>query len=207
MNFFKGLGEMASSVLTVNELKNFNVDTVKSWEERFDRNKAHLLFARRLWLASSGTSLIAFYSDIPTVGIDLWSLAKLDKDTAKILALWLNSSFNILQLLYIGVACEGPWMKLHGYMMDKLLVPDPTKLSVNEKKRALELFDKIGFSQFPSIVEQLRSNYFDRKLIDEFWLGVLGYDSLSEDLLTNFYASLHKEIVGIGNLMSGKTKP
>jgi hypothetical protein len=154
-------------------------------------------------LSAPGTCLIAFYSDKPTVGIDLWSLRDVSKIDAKILSLWLNSTFNILQLLYMGVACEGPWMKLHGYMMDKLLVPDPKKLTKDERNQILEVFGKIKETEFPSIREQLETGFHVRKTIDLLWLKILGYKGSSEELLEKLYASVLNELEIIGRLMGG----
>jgi len=200
---FKGIEEMAHSVIPANIRTGFNEKIIKSWEDKFERKKAHLLLGRRLYLSAPGTCLIAFYSDKLTVGIDLWSLRNLGKSDAKILSLWLNSTFNILQLLYMGVACEGPWMKLHGYMMDRLLVPDPKKLTESEKNRILDVFEKVRETEFPSISEQLETGFHARKTIDLLWLKILGYKGPSEELLEKLYVSLLNELEIIGRLMGG----
>lgn len=200
---FKGLDEMAYSVIPANIRANFNEEVVESWKEKFERKRAHLLLGRRLYLSAPGTCLIAFYLDKPTVGIDLWSLRGLDKNDAKILSLWLNCTFNILQLLYMGVACEGPWMKLHGYMMDRLLVPNPKKLTESERDQILGVFDKVSRVEFPSIREQLETGFRARKIIDMLWLKTLGYKGLSESNLERLYASLLNELEIIGKLMGG----
>jgi len=204
LDWFDGIDEMASSIIPVNVRKDFNKKIVASWADKFERKKAHLLLGRRLYLSAPGTHLISFYSDSPTVGIDLWSLRKPNKTDAKILSLWLNSSFNILQLLYMGVACEGPWMKIHGYMIDRLLVPDPNKLTEEQKKRILEVFDEIKNTDFPSITEQLKTKFQARKTIDSMWLKVLGYKDFSNEMLDKLYDSLLKELEIIGKLMGGK---
>lgn len=200
---FKAIDEMASSVTSAKDMKSFNQKIVQTWAEKFADRKAHLLLGRRLYLSSPGTFLISFYSNTPTIGIDLWSLRNLKKEDAKILALWLNSSFNILQLLYMGVACEGPWMKLHDYMLDRLLVPDPKKLTKDAKKRILQVFEKVKETQFPSITNQLKTKFETRKIIDKMWLEILEYKDTSEGLLDNLYDSLLNELEIINRLMSG----
>ena len=203
LDWFSGIEEMASSIIPANIRKGFDKKVVASWAERFERKKAHLLLGRRLYLSAPGTCLISFYSDSPTVGIDLWSLRNLNKTDAKILSLWLNSSFNILQLLYMGVACEGPWMKLHGYMMDRLLVPNPKELTESQKKQILKVFEKIKDTPFPSIREQLKTKFRARKTIDAMWLKILGHKGPCEDLLEKLYGSMLKELEIIGQLMGG----
>jgi hypothetical protein len=203
VDWFKGIEEMARSVVPANALRKFDRAVVQSWKKRFEERKAHLLLGRRLYLSAPGTCLISFYSDKPTAGIDLWGFLDLNKTDAKILSLWLNSSFNILQLLYMGVACEGPWMKLHGYMMDRLLVPNPKELTENQRKQILEVFEKIKDTPFPSISEQLETGFHARKSIDLLWLKILGYKGPCEELLEKLYASVLNELEIIGRLMGG----
>jgi hypothetical protein len=203
VDWFKEIEEMARSVVPANALKKFDSSVVQSWKKKFEERKAHLLLGRRLYLSAPGTCLIAFYSDKPTAGIDLWGFLDLNKTDAKILSLWLNSSFNILQLLYMGVACEGPWMKIHGYMMDRLLVPDPNKLTEEQKKRILGVFEEIKDTSFPSITEQLKTKFQARKTIDSMWLKVLGCKNFSNEMLDRLYDSLLKELEIIGKLMGG----
>ena len=201
LKWFDQIRDMARYLVPTNKLEKLNPKAIKSWEMRFKKRKAHLLLGRRLYLSSPGTCLIAFYSDEPTIGIDLWSLRNLEKDAAKILALWLNSSINILQLLYLGVACEGPWMKIHEYMLSRLLVPDLRKLSKRETEELLKIFDEVRNADFPSITEQFKKEDQNRKTIDKAWLKILGYKEDSEEFLKRLYASISKEIELIDKLM------
>jgi type I restriction-modification system DNA methylase subunit len=205
LQWFDGVKEMARYMLPVNDLKLFDPKVVESWARKFERKKAHLLFARRLYLSSPGTCLLAFYSDKPTVGVDLWTLCGLKQAEAKVLALWLNSTFNILQLLYLGVACEGPWMKLHDYMFDRLLVPDPIKLTKKDITQLLEVFEKVRNVAFPSIPEQLRKKIEARKSLDKIWLKILRYKGDPDELLNTLYSSVIREIEIIDRLMHVET--
>lgn len=145
--------------------------------------------------------MIAYYSDNPTVGIDLWSLKGVSKEDAKILALWLNSSINILQLLYMGIACEGPWMKLHDYMLDRLLVPNPKRLTPRDKKELLETFGSLEKVSFKSVTEQFRNGDENRKTIDKAWLTFLEYEGDHETFLMQLYKAILEEIKIINQLM------
>jgi tRNA1(Val) A37 N6-methylase TrmN6 len=200
-NWFDRIPEMARYALSSRELSTLNPEVINSWRDKFERKKAHLLLARRLYLSSPGTCLIAYYSDNPTVGIDLWSLKGVSKEDAKILALWLNSSINILQLLYMGVACEGPWMKLHDYMLNRLLAPNPKKLTPRDKKELLETFKSLEKVSFKSITEQFRNGDENRKAIDKAWLTFLGYEGDQENFLTQLYKAILEEMKIINQLM------
>jgi len=94
-------------------------------------------------------------------------------------------------------------MKLHDYMMDHLLVPDPNKLIEEQKKRILGVFEEIKDTSFPSISEQFKTKFQVRKTIDSMWLKILGYKNLSDELLENLYDSILKELEIIGKLMGG----
>jgi predicted DNA-binding transcriptional regulator len=201
LQWFDEIKEMARYLLPANDLKLFDRRIVESWARKFERKKAHLLFARRLYLSSPGTCLLAFYSDEPTIGVDLWTLRNLEQTEAKVLALWLNSTLNILQLLYLGVACEGPWMKLHDYMFNKLLVPDPNKLTKRDVTQLLKVFKKVRNVTFPSVSEQLKKESEARKSIDKIWLKILGYKGDPDKLLKRLYDSTFKEIELIDKLM------
>jgi hypothetical protein len=203
IKWFKGIDELVSSLVPANRMKNFTPEVIQSWKQKLEERKAHVLLGRRLYLSAPGTCLISFFSEEPAAGIDLWGFLDVKKDDAKIHAMWLNSTFNILQLLYMGVACEGPWMKIHDYMMDRLMVPNPESLSKDEKKQILELFEKIKDRRFPSISEQFKTGFEARKKIDTLWLKILGYKGSYEEILNNLYSSILKELDIIGQLMGG----
>lgn len=204
--WFDKIKEMARYSLSSKELTALSKKTLESWKGKFATKNAHLLLARRLYLASPGTCLIAFYSEHPTIGIDLWSLRDLEEEDAKILALWLNSSLNILQLLYMGVACEGPWMKLHSYMLNSLLVPNPKKLTKKDRQKLLKIFEETKKASLPSISEQLTKKDDVRKNVDRVFLEILRYKNVSDEFLDNLYASIHNEIETINRLMRAKNR-
>lgn len=206
LKWFNRIKDMARYIIPVKNLEAFNPDVVKSWETKFEKNKAHLILARRLYLSSPGTYLIAFYSDKPIVGVDLWSICNLKKDDAKIMALWLNSSINLLQLLYMGVACEGPWMKIHKYMLRSLLVLNPANLTKTAKRRLLKTFNEVKDQTFPSISEQLEKENQTRKIIDKSLLRALDYKGDPDELLKRLYTSISKEIKIIDDLMPTRAR-
>jgi hypothetical protein len=204
--WFDKIKEMARYLLSSKELNTLDKKIVESWKRKFERRKAHLLLARRLYLSSPGTCAVAFYSKEPIIGINLWSLLDLEDEDAKILALWLNSSLNILQLLYTGVACEGPWMTLHNYMLNGLFVLNPKKLTKKERRKLLKIFEEIKNVSLPNITEQLSKKNNVRKTMDKALFEILGYESITEKFLENFYSSTQNEIEIINRLVRAKNK-
>ncbi len=188
VSWFNDIRRLAEVNLTNEELKGFDKSVVDSWNVNFKSRKANLLLARRPYLASPGTSAIAFYSDIPIAGPDLWSIQQISKDYAKILTLWLNSSFNILQLLSIGVASEGSWMKIHDYMISYLYGPKQN-LSKEEVSLLIKTFDSVKNEELPSILNQFKEKHHVRKKIDNVFLQILGKKLDLDD----FYGKLVNE--------------
>jgi hypothetical protein len=170
VSWFDEIRKLAEVNLTNIELKEFDKSIVTSWKEIFESRKANLVLTRRPYLVSPGTSAIAFYSDKKIAGPDLWSIQGISKDYAKILALWFNSSFNILQLLSIGVASEGSWMKIHDYMISYLYGPKQN-LSINDIQFLTKIFDSIKNEELPSILTQFEKKHPVRIKIDKAFLS------------------------------------
>jgi hypothetical protein len=197
VKWFDGFSTMASYTLSSNELKKLGKDTIDKWYSNYRKRESHLLLARRPYMASPGTHLIAFYSEVPIIGIDMWSIKGISEEYAKMLTLWLNSSLNILQLLYLGVACEGAWMKIHEYMFERMKVPDLDKLSPDEKNELLKLFESLRSYKFKSLYEQFREGDEMRKAIDMAWLRILTMKKFKEEyeaLLKRIYEAVTREL-------------
>ncbi len=129
------------------------------WKSYLLRRKSHLCFVCRFDMGAPGTHHLGFYSDVERVfpGVT-WVLKDLTKDNAKIVSLWLNSSFNVLQVLVNRMPTRGTWMEFTGYLLNDFKVLDPKKLKKKEKEDLLKVFNKISKLEFPSIVEQLAMN-------------------------------------------------
>jgi hypothetical protein len=132
----------------------------------------------------------------------MWCIREVEGEQAKILTLWLNSTLSLLQTLILRTETRGAWMKVHDYMLGEILVPDFDKLSRSELKHLMKVFETVKDVKFPSILDQLRSRYPSRKLIDAAWLKVLGYEGDIDSLLDELYASLANEIELLKKLMA-----
>jgi hypothetical protein len=175
---------------------------VKEWEKLV--KKANLLLSRRYDLSAPGTKHLAFYSSIPTFGIDMWDVAGFDVDNAKIMTLWFNSSINVLQMLINRTETRGAWMKLHQYQIRDSMMPNLKALTSEERKNLISLFDKLKKQEFPSILEQLKNRFPLREEIDKAVLKVLGFgDDEIERLLDYLYPALTNEIEQLKTLMEG----
>jgi len=165
---------------------------------------ANLLISRRFDISSSGTIFLAYYSEIPMVGVDMWSIQGISDDDAKILSLWFNSTLNLLALLIYRTETRGAWMKLHEYAMNEMQLLDPKKLKKYERDRLLQRFDTIKNVSFPSILEQLKGKFPPRVEIDRAVFRVLGFgDDEIDHILDYLYPALANEIEQLKKLMAG----
>ena len=92
-------------------------------------------------------------------------------------------------------------MKLHDYMLKRLLVPNPQQLTKEERKYLLNTFEKVKKKPFPSITTQLKEAIKTRKIIDKAWFKILGQKEVTDDFLKEFYTSILTEIEIIDKLM------
>jgi len=92
-------------------------------------------------------------------------------------------------------------MKLHDYMLDRLLVPNPKRLTPRDKKELLETFGSLEKVSFKSVTEQFRNGDENRKTIDKAWLTFLEYEGDHETFLMQLYKAILEEIKIINQLM------
>jgi len=169
-------------------------------KSRFGR----FLISRRFNLSAKGTHLLAFYSDEPTTGQNLWSLKGVDKDEARIFTLWFNSTPNLLQTYLRRVETEGAWMEINKGMIYDFSLFDPSSLNEKEKNQLQELFREVENTEFPSITDQLRNRFEGRVRIDKAFLEIFGFeDSEIKEILDYLYSALANEIEQLKTLMAG----
>lgn len=137
------------------------IDWVK-WNTYLDSRKSNLSIVDRLDISASGTSLMSFFN---SKGI-IWArtpaaVLNLKTVEAKLLNLWLNSTFGIAQIIIERMPTRGAYFQLHNFIIEEMMVPKLDKIQVNEFKDKnaedliSEIFDRVKDIKFPSIVEQL----------------------------------------------------
>ena len=188
---FRGFEKFVSGTLAkFNPPKSF----WSRWREYVEERMGRLILVRRTNLSAAGTSLLAFYSSQPVVPPGVAWLIKAGDGEAKILSLWFNSTFNILQILLNRKETEGAFMQVDEYVLEEFRVPDLKKFSGDKLKSLREVFESVKDVEFPSILDQLRHKHPARKLIDRTWLEILGYGGDIDKFLNELYESLTNEI-------------
>jgi hypothetical protein len=176
----------------------------RAWKQYVKSRFGRFLISRRFDLSAVGTHFLAYYSSEPTTGQNLWSLKEVDKEEAKILALWFNSTPNLLQVYLQRMETRGAWMEINDSMVNDFMLLDIDCLTKNERKHLLDLFEKVRNVEFPSIIEQLTNKFPMRVEIDSIILRALGFgDDEINRLLDYLYPALANEIQQLKTLMQG----
>jgi len=84
-------------------------------------------------------------------------------------------------------------MKIHDYMLEELLAPNPPKMNKKDYNKLTNTFEQVKNRESPSVMEQLENKHPSRKLIDKTWLEILGYKGKTDQLLDQLYESLAKK--------------
>lgn len=162
------------------------------WNQYVKDRRGNLIILRRFVITAPGTTHVCYYSPTVTAAPGTAWVSTIDDDDAKILCLWFNSSIHLAQVLTNRI--EDIWIDIHKYILREFSIINPHTLSNKEKKKLLELFDKVSKEKTPSLAEQYISVPESKKEIDTIILSVLGFDDNEiKNILSDLYASLKTE--------------
>lgn len=140
------------------------------WSDRVRSRMGHIALVRRVNITAIGTHHLAYYSEDRRLYPDMmWVLPDANKEEAKLLTAWFDSTFGWLQSLFDRIETEGGWIEWHGYIVDKYRVPRPSALGEDDRvrKQLIETFDAVKGAEAPSLVKQLALNAKEEYLTDE----------------------------------------
>ena len=167
--------------------------TLESWKHRVEERAANFLIVRTFALPASGLSALAFYSDNPLVGADMWSIKGLSNEEAKLQTLWFNSTPNLLQV-YMQRTSDA-WIEIHDYTLNNLNFLNMEKLSQTQKTELLTLFRQISAAELPSILAQLENRHPLRMRLDMAILKILDFsEAEAARILNKLFPLLVEEI-------------
>jgi predicted RNA methylase len=153
-------------------------------------------------LSAPGTHFLAFVSPGPVPPTwSFWSLRPESLEEARLLALWWNSTFNIIQLIGMRAEVGGSWM---GWLKKDLLqirVLTPKTLTDTQKTKLLEVYNRWKGQDFPSLVDQFSTRYPGRLAIDSTLAPLIGIDS-SDAYLGALYETVAKRLGWMKGLMT-----
>jgi hypothetical protein len=175
------------------------------WGKYVKSRQTNLVFIRRFNLSAPKTFLFAYYSPHSFAASKMMYLFRgIPEEHAKILTIWFNSTFNILQVFLDRNETEGAFIGIPKYALMKMFILNPSTLNEKEKNRLLHLYDEIKTVEFPSLLDQLKDKFQQRVKIDKVILKLLGFnDSEIRQIFDLIYSALAKEIEQLKTLMAG----
>jgi len=164
--------------------------------KEFLRRKCHLTLVRRPDLSSPGVSLLSFCSSSEIIPSKmLWCLKDIDDESSKILSIWFNSTISFLAMLEERAETRGSfsgWDKEH---WEEVLMLNPAKLTADQKDRLIELYESVKDVRFPSFIDQFRTRFEPRRIIDMAILDALSMkDYSTKEELNRLYDSIFEEL-------------
>lgn len=161
--------------------------------------KTHIALPDKINLKSENTRIIAAYSNDPVnISNALFGLRIYNQEYTKILALSLNSSLTLIQILIHQSDSLGGFdlSRLSAKDWTQIKLLDPDKLERSDKESLLTFFDEINSKkEFPSIQSQLERRESQRWELDCKILSILGYsDDDAEKLLRQMYEIILEKI-------------
>jgi len=185
-------GYDSSITNTIAQKPNAYLDPKNARQARELWNKCgKLLIVERAWLSTY--TVLGTYLD-ECVLSNVWWPVKLEDDTAKILAVWMNSTFGLILLLSIAEVTRGPWVKFKKKHLWEMPILDVDRIGRKAKATLLSLYDKevdgkkVSESKLKALPEEF-ANPLTRRVIDEEINDSLGKE-LKLDIL---YKLLSKE--------------
>lgn len=173
------------------QLRRRVIRRLRQWRTYVDQRLGTLLICRRYVPTAPGFSHTCFYTKEPAAPPGMmWSIGGITPEDAKIITLWMNSTFHLCQILLKKI--QDIWIDVHKYVLNSLLILDPQALSDKDKKYLLSIFDAVCGIQFPSLEQQIETRFEARSKIDLALLQVLGF---KEKEARRFLAMLYDAIL------------
>ncbi|MCX6800616.1 MAG: N-6 DNA methylase [Candidatus Diapherotrites archaeon] len=168
------------------------------------RNSSNLFFFYRGDLTAPNTNCLSVncQEKVFAGSGGSWVFYGLKNNEANNLSLWLNSSLQLFQVLRDRKETRGGWMEIDKYVLDESKILNLDKLTKTDKEKLDNLYEKIKDTQFPSLIEQLKTKNSIRKQIDTTFLSILGMNKAeAESLLEELYPAIYKELVKLKGVM------
>lgn len=173
--------------------KNFEWETAqKKSKDKF----VNLAIAMKINIYSPNTALLAVYCDDEILHADVFKIfPNIPKEQAKILCLYFNSTISIIQAMLNKSEATGMYAHLKETDLLNFQLLDYDKLTQEDRKNLVAIFDEVSQVEMPSILEQIEGRFEKRVEIDIALLKVLGYKQKEiNDLLPALYETITREL-------------
>jgi type I restriction-modification system DNA methylase subunit len=150
------------------------------------KRESNLFLSNRFRLNTNETYSLATYRDDAICPLNSFVMFFCESTDAKILSLYFNSIFYIIQVLMLTKQSTGAYLEIRQADLENILVPDLDKLD-KEKRKILSLFEELRLRRIDSIISQLKGRPEYRLKIDLTMAEVLGVN-MSKSQLETLYA-------------------
>jgi type I restriction-modification system DNA methylase subunit len=157
-------------------------------------DKTNLLIFNKFRLNSPDTHLLAAYTNEDLCPTNLFTMYRCGKDEAKLLSLYLNSVFYLVQLLMVGKQSTGGYTGISHVDLTKVLIPIYANLSPAKQRETSAFFDKISHQTFESLSEQFKNKSDYRLDLDKTVADILGLKVTRQEL-RGLYDLMHEIII------------
>ena len=140
-SFYKALwGYDSNTMNTISQQPNSYLEPVNAEQAReLWKKRGRLLIVERVRLNTY--PVLAVYLDEPVLS-NVWWPVNIDKDIAKFLAVWINSTFGFFLISSIAEVTQGPWIDLKKKYLENMPVLHINKLKKHQKTALLQLYDR-----------------------------------------------------------------
>lgn len=146
------------------------------------KEKVHLLILNRFWLKSKTLFLTAAYVEKPICPLNMFMMYKCSKSEAKILSLYFNSIFYLVQLVMSAKQSTRGYMELKQIDLSQFVVPDMKKTQSKNLIKLENFFEKYRNHKLASISKQLANKTDYRVTLDLVVAQSLGIKMTKEKL-------------------------
>ena len=169
------------------------------------RDKAsRILITYRVRITSPNVYWLVFHANYPviytatTLGLRLRGTVANDIGDSlkyeKLLTLYLNSAFTLLQLLAYHVETEGAWIRLDtDRVWSNVIVPSIHNLRAELVSRALALYDEVSKRDVNPLYVRIKTNDPVQRRIDELAIDILGLGNEWKSRLNELYKAISEE--------------
>lgn len=203
VNEFDDLKQMLSSYYNTDKI-DIDRNELNVWKKTVNSRSSKLFHIRRFDITAPGTIHVGYYSPVELTPTGLtWSIKNVNEENSKILTLWHNSTFYLFQVYLNRKETRGGFMGIDSYHFDSYYILDLNKLTSDQKKQCLQLYDELKNKAFDSIFNQLKNHDENKVIIDEFFAKMLFPDMKDvKDFVINFQSLMIDELDALKKTMN-----
>lgn len=157
------------------------------------KENSHLLIPNKFRINTNETYLSALYTEEPITPYNVFTMFLCAKNEAKILVLYFNSVFYLVQFLVSVKQSTRGFTGISHVDLQRILIPDMSKIDSNKINEATNAFEEIRLVKFDSLLDQLKNKPEYRLKIDKTIADYLGI-AISDDELKHLYDEIYSQI-------------